>query len=251
LGIRKGEVNYYVWQGEIYPSVTTILQVIAKPALAHWAAQKVAEAAVSQAASLARLAKADPAAAIAKLKSAPWREMSSAADTGTALHKAAEALALGGRFRISPAVAPAVEGLLAFIRERQPRFLFSEVTVYSKTYGYAGTLDAIIELDGKNYIVDFKTSKAIYPEYELQLAAYAHADFMVVDEKEQESVGAGHEVAAQVIQLGYGRMRGAILRLDKCSPGRYEWVEVDISDQPFKVFLSAMEVWKWLRQWRV
>ena len=37
---------------------------------------------------------------------------------------------------------------------------------------YGGTLDAILTINGKNYLVDFKTSKSITPEYFIQLSAY-------------------------------------------------------------------------------
>lgn len=58
--------------------------------------------------------------------------------------------------------------------------MYSELVVYSKKHNYAGTLDNI----GSIYIssayhplvmVDWKSSKAIYPEYILQLAAYFFA----------------------------------------------------------------------------
>ena len=37
---------------------------------------------------------------------------------------------------------------------------------------YGGTVDGIIKINGMNYIIDFKTSKSISPEYLLQVAAY-------------------------------------------------------------------------------
>lgn len=56
------------------------------------------------------------------------------------------------------------------------KILRSEQVVYSKVYGYAGTFDLVLEIDGKKYITDFKTSGGIYGlEYWLQLAAYRHA----------------------------------------------------------------------------
>jgi len=47
-----------------------------------------------------------------------------------------------------------------------------EAQLISSTLGYAGTLDRIINLNGKKVLVDIKTSNAIYESYWLQLAAY-------------------------------------------------------------------------------
>ncbi len=46
------------------------------------------------------------------------------------------------------------------------------MNVISELMGYAGTLDRIINLNGKRILVDIKTSNAIYDSYWLQLAAY-------------------------------------------------------------------------------
>ena len=65
-----------------------------------------------------------------------------------------------------------------------------ELNMISSTYGYAGTLDRVIDLNGKKILLDIKTSNSIYPMYWLQLAAYwrlfrNHTDF----KKEIDSVG--------------------------------------------------------------
>lgn len=46
---------------------------------------------------------------------------------------------------------------------------------------YGGTLDALVMLDGSLTILDWKTSKMIYPNYYAQLAAYH--DLLVIDGK--------------------------------------------------------------------
>ena len=50
--------------------------------------------------------------------------------------------------------------------------LFSEQNFVSTSLGFAGTLDRIIEMDGKKILVDIKTSGSVWPSYWLQLAAY-------------------------------------------------------------------------------
>jgi len=50
-----------------------------------------------------------------------------------------------------------------------------ESRIYSRCYGYAGTLDQVARVNGRLAILDWKTSGGIYPEYRLQLAAYKQA----------------------------------------------------------------------------
>lgn len=50
--------------------------------------------------------------------------------------------------------------------------LMSEQTMICPSLGIAGTLDRLININGKKVLVDIKTSNAIYPSYWLQLAAY-------------------------------------------------------------------------------
>ena len=47
-----------------------------------------------------------------------------------------------------------------------------EFNVISPELGFAGTIDRVITMNGKRYLVDIKTSNAIYDSYWLQLAAY-------------------------------------------------------------------------------
>lgn len=47
-----------------------------------------------------------------------------------------------------------------------------ELNVISEKLGFAGTIDRVIEMNGKKILLDIKTSNAIYPSYWLQLAAY-------------------------------------------------------------------------------
>ena len=51
----------------------------------------------------------------------------------------------------------------------------NEQLVYSRHNGYAGTADLIGTLNGRLAVLDIKTGPNVYPEYKLQLAAYAVA----------------------------------------------------------------------------
>ena len=62
----------------------------------------------------------------------------------------------------------------------------NEKMVYSATYLFAGAVDAVIRVNGKLVIMDWKTSNRIQNEYALQASAYAKAyeemTGLVVDE---------------------------------------------------------------------
>ena len=54
----------------------------------------------------------------------------------------------------------------------EPRPVALENVVYSRKLGCAGTFDAVMEIDGKLVIVDYKTG-GVYDDHAIQLAAYA------------------------------------------------------------------------------
>jgi hypothetical protein len=74
-----------------------------------------------------------------------------------------------------PQVRQAFEAFLGWEKDNKPYYLHTERYIYSRKYGYAGTIDAEVNLNKGLGALDFKTSKAIYPQYRLQLAAYIQA----------------------------------------------------------------------------
>ncbi len=65
--------------------------------------------------------------------------------------------------------------------------LATELSLSGERYG--GTIDAILRIDGSEFIVDWKTSKDIYEEYWVQLSAYLHLLNENRYENEIETVG--------------------------------------------------------------
>ena len=185
---------------ERFFSVTTILKgSLPNPALIGWGMKSVAEYAaanhrqVSAMLKTVRLRKdpegrylgviTDPDAvqsAIDWLKGAPYRERERKANIGSAVHAQAEAFALGAPLpEPDKDVVPYVAAFRDFLDVWQPRIEATEATVYNRAVGYAGTLDAIMELPTLGLVlVDLKTGKDIYPEAALQLAAYRYAEFI-------------------------------------------------------------------------
>jgi len=153
--------------GELVPSVTNVIGVLDKPALKFWAASQVAERAYDMRDSLLKLERDE---AITILKQAPWRTSTRAANRGTTIHAYLEARMLG----LTPEVVDGEalryrDAAEAWLDEWQPEVIGTELTVFGPDY--AGTGDLWCRRNGKVAVVDFKTSKAIYSEAALQIAA--------------------------------------------------------------------------------
>ena len=102
-----------------------------------------------------------------------------AADTGSQVHDIAQKI--GEELRDNLPLSDIDEnlpdqvknGVAAFINwvvDRNVKFIECERMVYSRKYGFVGITDAIIEIDGKRYLIDYKTSKGVYNEQKYQLA---------------------------------------------------------------------------------
>lgn len=96
-----------------------------------------------------------------------------AAERGTAIHKACEALDKFGSVDVQDDILPYVQAYLTFRKEHKAEWDKIEYTTYHKELGYAGTLDRLGKLDGKASILDIKTSYTIHnPMASAQLNLY-------------------------------------------------------------------------------
>lgn len=181
----KGRHYEHPETGELVPSITNAIGVLDKPALPRWSAKMVAQAAWKMRHSLVEMGEDE---CIDVLKGSPWRNSTRAADRGTSIHDYLDTYAVKG-----PEAAAAVAAemtrqaseylpaAMAFLAEWQPEFLHNEFTVFGE--GYAGTGDFIARMGGMLVLGDYKTSKAIYPEVALQLAALRYAEDIVVGDR--------------------------------------------------------------------
>lgn len=218
------------------PSVTTILSQLSKPALTNWAAKEVATYAVENILAWQDL----PAdSAIDLLKRAPYRNMTKKGDIGTAVHTAIDSW-IGGQPVVEDLdLLPYVGGALAFMEDHVEKVIHSEVTIFNRTYKYAGTTDLLAELKdpsplgleahGATAIVDWKSGKAIYPEAALQLVGYAYGEFIGTLE--------GEELQLPKIQLG------VIVHLP--GDGTYTAKPVTLTPRLWRTFLALRTVQLW------
>jgi len=72
----------------------------------------------------------------------------------------------------NPIVRESIENFRDWTKENDVKWLSSEEKIYNRKYKYAGTVDAVAEVNGDFGVIDFKTSKRLYDEYDLQVSAY-------------------------------------------------------------------------------
>lgn len=188
-GIEPAEISKPEPDDARFWSVTTIIGVLDKPALIHWSAAETAKAAVYEFGQWRGMAQENKERAVDWLKRARFRAGEgerSATELGTAVHKAHEQWVTSGiRPEVDDEVAPYMLQLERWLDLFTPSYEAAELTVYNPEFGYAGTADGFLTIDGVRFIFDIKTSKksvdakgkptSPYPEVALQLAAYRHA----------------------------------------------------------------------------
>ncbi len=203
--VEKG----YIIKGQEYVRVTEVMSVIRKKELEVWRGNIGNE-------------EAD-------------RILLEAQDTGTRVHLACEEILKGIttgfdiRIRdldLQGIEIKMVENFQGWVNRNVKGVILLEEVVFSEKFRYAGRLDALVFLrDGKEVLIDIKTTGAIYDEVALQLAAYKEAL------KEMEIVG--------------DDCRRMCVRLDK-KTGSLEIREFT-GTQDFQAFLCCLGIYNWLK----
>lgn len=194
--------NKYLINGKAVPSVTTVLNIINKPELIEW---------------YGRLGLA-----------AANKKKEEAAEFGSIVHTALESVCNGQTPSFKDErVKTVVENFLAWEKRNIKRWITFEKAIFNDEHLYAGTIDAIAELkSGAIVLVDFKTSKRVWAEYYLQVAAYTNAT----------------RIEDNVFDLS--KLEGAIiLHLDHDSL-TWEGLNVHLTNE-FEIFLACLKVHLW------
>ena len=153
-----------------------------------------------------------------------------ATDWGTGIHSLVEQVGYRNTAVLAAEEAAIIAPYARWVDDNVSVFLGVEKLLVSRQYGYAGTTDAIVILDGDRYpsILDFKTSKTALgqDEWRLQLAAYA--------------------IAAEE-HLGLICRRRVIVRMPRAEPGKLYVHELDEEtlEEDKRVFLCLLEIFKW------
>ena len=168
------------------PSVTSVLDAIPEEWLVAWKERQSIAAALDQASPTDLTTKAGKERLV---KPAQSNAAEVARTIGTWLHSLAEA-----RFKGWVEPLPLIDHLTAcmnvlvnfneFMRSIEPyKLVASESVVHGDMYNnellhnmpYAGTADAVLDIGGSRYMIDFKTSRKVGDSYIAQAVAYGKA----------------------------------------------------------------------------
>lgn len=208
----------------LVPSVTTVLSVLAKPALTNW----LVEQGIMAALTLPRVDGESERDFLARIREDSKAQTRAAAEEGNRIHDACE-MAIKGR-----AYPKAYEPHVAAVRARLAE-LFPDVTdwvaeqSFAHASGFGGKVDLHspstgITVDYKGKDGDFSDGKKLAYDQHWQLAAYTRG-------------------------LELPRAPCANLFVSRTHPGcvaHHVWSAEDI-DKGWRVFASALEAWKALR----
>jgi hypothetical protein len=216
--------------GETVPSVTTVMRYLPQQ---HWKVDWALRMAAQHAtANWLRLSKEPHSVRLQEMMAAHETYAQERADVGDIVHDLVEAWSIGTPYPDPPKnVNGYINQFIDFLTTERPEFIENEVTLWSRTYGYAGTADFIVKIGGRTLLADLKTGKNLHDEIGLQLSALSEANFILrVD---------GTEEAIPVID----GLAGLHLR-----PRSWKLVEISYARECFECFLHAKGVMEWMEE---
>lgn len=204
----KAHTQYYLNTGDAIPGVTTVLGILAKPALVAWANKL----------------------GLQGIDSTKYRDK--AADVGTITHL----LIMGHLTRqeidlteYAKQDIDVAQGCLnSYIEWERPHKIepiLVETPLSSDIYGYGGTPDCLARIDGELELLDFKTSTGIWNEYFYQIAAYRQI----------------------LIEKGHNVNKARILRFGKDANSGFEDRMITNFDNEFQMFLHCLAIYNLLK----
>ena len=222
---------------ELFPSVTSVLNVLDKPGIKNWAVNQTIEHSLEELNNAQdkvgdrSLTSEERAIAVGKSKEASSAALTKAGDFGTRAHDAIDQLIAGKKYEelnLEEDIQQVVQNFWNWWVNSgvtiDPR---GDTMVFSPRYGYAGALDALaLTKDGKLMVCDWKTSNGIYESHIIQTAAYAKA-------VEENLLAAGFSPEESKVE------RACVVRFEKEKDG-FEVQEVDNIDAAFGAFKAAL-----------
>jgi hypothetical protein len=176
-----------------YPSVTTVLDILAKPSLDRWKHNQIANACYANPSIQQGQYKWTPEGYASEMVEKAFEQVDDAADLGTLIHEAIEMHFEGKEYDFSQEVeiggkttslADIVQRVELWTAEHDVMVADCELRLVNKKEGYAGLTDAVITRNGKMGILDFKTRKTKagekckpYDSEPTQIAAYHMARY--------------------------------------------------------------------------
>jgi len=216
----------------LYPSVTTILQVLHKEMLQRWLRKQWALAA----AELARMPEEEEKEWLKRVEKRASEYTETSAAKGTAIHATIERILSHGTLLEEEEHADLVRPVFTALSREGIFVRDVEAVVVNKQYGFAGTVDCVgVEhVTGTRHVIDFKT-KDSDPRYKMepfegnsmQLAAYACSYF-------------GEE------QVRQGRVKCWNVFISRNEIGRVDWHLFEHSEiaSAWRMFRATAFLWR-------
>jgi len=210
----------------LYPSVTSILSILAKPGLEKWKLDQVALACL-------RTPKTPEESEdywCGRVRNAAFEQVGQAADLGTMIHGALE-LAMAGE-PYDPELRVYVQPVLDWKERTGIAIVDREIRLVNKAEGFAGTADVLFRYGQQGIgILDYKTRKTVpgqpvgaYDNQAMQLAAYAATYW-------------GPE--------NIDRVLAANVFISTTEPGRMEMVKHPDMARDWKAFRMVAALWRY------
>lgn len=224
----------------LFPSVTNILSILAKPGLDAWKQEQAILAALTlprnEGESLDDFAK--------RVLIDMTSEVSRAADLGSAVHAAIEGYAQGGWIPEDKNVALLFEPARRWFDDDVVAVHSVEIATANNQFGYAGRVDLVATLKstGRPTVVDFKTQKTrrdkagefkplLHDTWPLQLEAYRQA-------LASRDKGLADAAIASVV-IGSTEPAPVVVKV---------WDDTD-KQGFFRAFLAARDLWVWQKNY--
>lgn len=213
---------------DLVPSVTSILGVIAKPALDAWKQEQ----AILSALTLPRNPDESDQDFARRVVADSKEQIGVAADLGSQVHAYVEELLAGGNPEAVKGVEASCEAVKRWIAEHVE--LGGMIEAPFAISGYGGRIDFVGQVDGELTVIDWKSQSVkpgkepnYYETWELQLCAYAHAWELLAP------IGETFEVK---------RRLSVVISTNPDNPGVWykEWDEDRMPE-----FRAALTLWKW------
>ena len=169
--------HLYLVNNKKVDGVTSILGVLAKPALMYWAVNMTIEFFKGALKPGMALDELKIQALLVDGKLAHRKKKDAAADFGTMVHEWIEKHIKGENPKpfVNEKLKNSCDKFLRWEKENKVEYIANERIVYSKKHNYAGKFDFLAKIDGKLWMGDIKTSSGIWDEYWFQTAAYRQA----------------------------------------------------------------------------
>lgn len=245
---RTPDHKYYVDGQGPFPSVTTVLNVIDKPALVSWAKRETAECAVRNWELLDGMRRTGGDRMMVEwLKGIPDYVRDTAANRGSRVHAAADAYVRGVPVDLTPEEMPYLDAYRRFLEEYDVRIVAAELMVFGGFLTgrpYGGTLDLIADVlplesnaaPRERWLIDLKTSSGTYRETALQLAPYGMAEFGAVS-------GRGDRYSIPPVDhYGVLHIRPELYP----DEGGYRLIPYEVNAATLDAFYAAYDLRRWL-----